>query len=152
MTVGSGAHIQVSNHSQDQRACTSEVLKESESVHFGCVQHLCACSTFFGPSARLAQPALHWTGQNVAFFPSPAANVFLSPLSWRSSRGIVSAVQGRRPPTVCVWASWGHCVKPRRPGFRFHLPNPLQTEEHLDGRPSDRFSLHHGFSPGGVGR
>ena len=33
MTVGSGAHVQVSNHSQDQCACTSGVLKEYESVH-----------------------------------------------------------------------------------------------------------------------
>ena len=33
MTVGSGAHIQVSNHSQDQCACMSEVLKEFESEH-----------------------------------------------------------------------------------------------------------------------
>ena len=33
MTVGSGAHIQVSNHSQDQCACMSGVFFEYESVH-----------------------------------------------------------------------------------------------------------------------
>ena len=33
MTVGSGAHLQVSNHSQDQCACMSKELKEYEPVH-----------------------------------------------------------------------------------------------------------------------
>ena len=33
MTVGSGAQNQVSNRSQDQCACMSELLKEYESVH-----------------------------------------------------------------------------------------------------------------------
>ena len=39
MTVGSISHIQVSNHSQDQCACMSEVLKEFESVQPGQVTH-----------------------------------------------------------------------------------------------------------------
>ena len=33
MTVGSRAHAQVSDHTQDQCACMSEVLEEYESLH-----------------------------------------------------------------------------------------------------------------------
>ena len=45
------------------------------------------------------------------FFPSPATIFFLSSLSWRSFRGILTAVQGRGPPKVRVWVLWGHFVR-----------------------------------------
>ena len=51
--------------------------------------------------------------RNFEFFPSPAANFILSSLSGGSSRGIVAAVRGHGPPTVCVWASQGSfCASP----------------------------------------
>ena len=81
---------------------------------FGCVQDflvVCArfwvCSTFFGEEPSAGPPTFRLFSLSHRQFCS-----FFS--FWVSSRGIVTAIQGRGPPKVRVWAPCGHCVKLQR--------------------------------------
>ena len=68
------------------------------------------------------------------FFPSPATISLFFVSLWGCSCGIVSAVQSRIPFKLCVWASLGHFVKPRRSRSRRGFTRqPESPNVHISG-------------------
>ena len=79
---------------------------------------------------RLWAPAGGRTQHVALFFPSSAATSL-----WKSSRGIVTAVQGHGPPKVRVWAPWGSFIETPLPVvFAPEHKEVTQGEEEHNGQ------------------